>query len=96
MEPIQGFTPDGDGTNDFFYIKDIENYPNNTVLIFNRWGNKVFEIKGYDNQNKVWKSQVNSGLRLGTRNNVPSGTYYYLIQLGDGSEAMSGFVVVNK
>ena len=96
VEPRRGFTPDGDGINDFFYIKDIENYPNNTVQIFNRWGNKVFEIKGYDNQNNVWKSDVNSGLRIGNDNNVPSGTYYYLIQLGDGSDPISGFVVVNR
>ncbi|MEQ8580848.1 gliding motility-associated C-terminal domain-containing protein [Marinoscillum sp.] len=96
VEPRKGFTPDGDGINDFFYIKDIENYPNNTVQIFNRWGNKVFEIRGYDNQNNVWASEVNAGLRIGTGNNVPSGTYYYLIQLGDGSDAISGFVVVNR
>ncbi len=48
------------------------------------------------NQDDVWKSDVNSGLRIGNDNNVPSGTYYYLIQLGDGSDPISGFVVVNR
>ncbi|WP_221409572.1 Ig-like domain-containing protein [Marinoscillum furvescens] len=95
VTPRKGFTPDGDGVNDFFYIENIEQYPNNNVQIFNRWGNKVFEIEGYDNQSKVWSSESNVGLILGQRE-VPSGTYFYLIDLGDGSKPISGFIVVNK
>ncbi|MFT6868131.1 MAG: gliding motility-associated-like protein [Cyclobacteriaceae bacterium] len=95
VDPRKGFTPDGDGNNDSFYIQDIENYPNNVVQIFNRWGNKIFEVKGYDNQNKAWRSESSFGLVPGV-NTVPSGTYYYLIDLGDGSKPVAGFVVVNK
>ncbi|WP_370087849.1 Ig-like domain-containing protein [Ekhidna sp.] len=95
VTPRKGFTPDGDGINDFFFIKDIEFYPNNNVQIYNRWGNKIFEINGYDNQSRVWSSEVTQGLTYGDRV-VPDGTYYYLINLGDGSKPISGFVVVNK
>ncbi|WP_221406684.1 Ig-like domain-containing protein [Ekhidna lutea] len=95
VTPRKGFTPDGDGINDFFYIKDIELYPNNNVQIYNRWGNKVFEIDGYDNQSRVWSSEVTKGLTYGEKI-VPDGTYYYLINLGDGSKPISGFVVVNR
>ncbi|MEP0985566.1 Ig-like domain-containing protein [Ekhidna sp.] len=95
VTPRKGFTPDGDGVNDFFYINDIELYPNNNVQIYNRWGNKVFEIDGYDNQSRVWSSEVTKGLTYGEKI-VPDGTYYYLIDLGDGSKPLAGFVVVNR
>ncbi|WP_424963800.1 Ig-like domain-containing protein [Ekhidna sp.] len=95
VTPRKGFTPNGDGINDFFYINDIELYPNNNVQIYNRWGNKVFEIDGYDNQSRVWSSEVTQGVSYGEKI-VPDGTYYYLINLGDGSKPVSGFVVVNR
>ncbi len=95
VEPRPGFTPNGDGINDFFYIEDIEDYPNNTVQIFNRWGNKVFEIAGYNNQDRIWTSESNFGIVYGDKR-VPDGTYYYLIDLGDGSAPLSGFVVISK
>ncbi len=95
VEPHPGFTPNGDGINDFFYIDDIEDFPNNTVQIFNRWGNKVFEIAGYNNQDRVWTSESNFGIVYGDKR-VPDGTYYYLIDLGDGSAPLSGFVVISK
>ncbi|MEQ9383492.1 MAG: gliding motility-associated C-terminal domain-containing protein, partial [Imperialibacter sp.] len=91
----KGFSPNGDGINDAFVIKGIESYPNNKVQIFNRWGNAIFEIQGYNNQNKVWNSESNIGLILGS-NKVPDGTYFYLIDLGDGSKPYSGFVVINS
>ena len=58
-------TPNGDGSNDTFKIKGLENYPGTQVTIFNRWGNEVFRS---DNYNNDWDgSQLNEG------------TYYYLI-----------------
>ena len=93
--PKKGFSPNGDGNNDFFYIEGIENYPNNRVQIYNRWGNLVFEVNGYDNQSNVWASESNVGVIVGQRN-VPDGTYFYLIDLGDGSKPMSGFLVINR
>ncbi|WP_339794208.1 gliding motility-associated C-terminal domain-containing protein, partial [uncultured Imperialibacter sp.] len=95
LEIPKGFSPNGDGINDAFIIEGIENYPNNTVQIFNRWGNAVFEVKGYDNRSKVWASESNIGLILGA-NKVPDGTYFYLVDLGDGSKPYSGFVVINS
>ncbi len=95
VTPNKGFTPDGDGINDAFYIENIEQYPNNRVQIFNRWGNKVFETAGYDNQSNNWSGQSNVGLIIGATD-VPDGTYYYMIDLGDGSKPMAGFVVINR
>ena len=44
------FSPNGDGTNDVFVITNIEYYPSNKFLVFNRWGNKVYEATPYNNQ----------------------------------------------
>jgi gliding motility-associated-like protein len=89
----EGFSPDSDGTNDVWRIRGIENYPNNTVRIFNGWGNLVFEITGYDNQYRAWSSHSTAGLVSG---DVPDGTYFYLIDLGNNQAPRSGYVIVNR
>ena len=89
------FTPNGDGINDVFIIEGIEDYPNNTVKFFNRWGNIVFQIQGYNNSDRVWRSDTNTGIIVG-RKFVPDGTYFYVIDLGNGSRSMTGFTVINR
>ncbi len=64
----------GDGINDVFYIANIEEYPENKLYIFNRWGNKVFETEGYNNE---WRGTWNGNRDL------PDGTYYYILELND-------------
>ena len=68
-----GFTPNGDGLNDFWIIDNIEKFPNNKVYVFNRWGNKIFQTTEYNNTNNVWDGKLNGQL-------VPSGTYFYVIE----------------
>jgi len=69
-------TPNGDGLNDFFVIPEIsmepESYPENELLIFNRWGDEVYHSKPYNND---WGGTDNSG------NELPQGTYYFLMRL---------------
>ncbi|HLW39133.1 MAG TPA: gliding motility-associated C-terminal domain-containing protein, partial [Brumimicrobium sp.] len=69
------FTPDGDGINDYWRIDGIENYPNNTLVIMNRWGNVVYETEGYNNE---WNGFSTSGLNVGG-DELPTGTYYYVL-----------------
>ena len=91
----EGFSPNDDNTNETWQIGGIENYPNNTVQIYNRWGNLLFEVQGYNNQDKAWGSDSSVGLILGSKN-VPDGTYFYLIDLGDGSAVRKGFITVHR
>lgn len=69
-------TPNGDGLNEQFIFEDLANnptlYKRNEILIFNRWGNVVFQAKPYQND---WIGQTNTGQRL------PEGTYYYVFKL---------------
>nr|WKN34465.1 Ig-like domain-containing protein [Tunicatimonas sp. TK19036] len=91
----EGFTPDGDGINDIWVIEGIENFPDNNVQVFNRWGNRVFQAKGYNNQEVAWGSQITGGFAFGDTQ-VPSGTYFYLISLNNGKQPISGYVIVNR
>lgn len=82
------FTPDGDGVNDTWIIEGINAYPDNTVVVFNRWGSRLIELKGYDNATVVWDGKYN-----GTK--VASGTYYFVIELHGEGQQRSGWVQVN-
>lgn len=65
------FTPNGDGSNDRFVIENVQYYEN-TLTVYNRWGQAIYEIANYKNQ---WQA-------LG----VPDGTYYYVLHLADGRD----------
>ena len=80
-----GFSPNGDGINDFFVIKGLENYKNNHLMIYNRFGNLVYETKNYQND---WAGTLNN-------QNLPDGTYFYIIDLGNGDQK-SGYVQIQR
>lgn len=85
------FSPNGDSKNAKFEIQNIQRYPHNHIMIFNRWGNKVYEGKPYMNQ---WDGKNYFNPRLG--DDLPVGTYYYILDLGDGSEVKKGFIYLNR
>jgi gliding motility-associated-like protein len=89
----EGLSPNGDGLNDYWRIDGIEDYPNNTVRVFDRYNNLIFERKGYDNEQNSWTGQANHSLLKGT---MPEGTYYYIVDLGDGSDLFKGYVVLKR
>jgi gliding motility-associated-like protein len=67
-------SPNDDGKNDVWIIEGIENFPDNEVKIFNRWGSIVYEKSSYSN---TWNGLNNEGEPL------PSATYYYMLKLND-------------
>jgi len=76
-------TPNGDLKNDAFIINGIERYPNNELFIYNRWGNLVYKMKGYNNTN-AWDGHSNAENKTGT-DKLPVGTYFILLNLNDGA-----------
>jgi gliding motility-associated-like protein len=80
-------TPDGDGKNDFWYIGGIENFPDNDVQIFNRWGTKIKEYAGYNNTNKRWDGTNDKNKYL------PEGVYFYIIKIKD-LKSYTGWVYI--
>jgi len=83
-------TPNGDGRHDFLQIENITEYPSNIVSIFNRWGNKVFEINDYNNSARVFKGLSDDGEEL------VNGNYYYVIDKGNGEKRISGFLLIKR
>ncbi len=80
-------TPNGDGSNDMFMIRGLENYPNNRLYIFNRWGNKVYETSNY--QNDWYGNYQNKPL--------PVATYYYILELNDSNRKIyKGAITIIK
>jgi gliding motility-associated-like protein len=86
LQFYDAFSPNGDGKNDVWHIRNIEQYPDCVVKIFNSWGTPVFSSKGYGTP---WDGK-SGGKEL------PSGTYYYLVDPGDGSPSRTGPVSLVK
>ena len=78
------FTPNGDGNNDTWYIGNIYKYPNNKLEVYNRYGKLVYKASSYINN---WE-----GKAFGE--DLPSATYFYIMDLGDGSKTFHGTVTI--
>ena len=87
------FSPNGDGINDVFRIDCIEKYPDNTLEVFNRYGNTVFRQKGYDN---TWQGESNVKNTISRNGQLPAGTYYYVLSLGNGTRPVTGWLFIMR
>ncbi|HTN19494.1 MAG TPA: gliding motility-associated C-terminal domain-containing protein [Pelobium sp.] len=83
---FNSFSPDGDGKNDTWEIKNIDLFPDNELTILNRWGSEIVKVKGYNNAN-AWDG---AGLN--------NGTYFYLLKVNINNEAKvyKGFITLLK
>ena len=80
------FSPNDDGKNEVWNIGNVQNYPDIKVTIFNLWGKAVFSSTGYDTPwDGTWEGK-----------DLPAGTYYYVIDPGDGSDVITGDVSIVK
>ncbi|MER3373501.1 MAG: gliding motility-associated C-terminal domain-containing protein [Allomuricauda sp.] len=87
-------SPNGDGTNDFLVIDGLEESPNNSLIIYNRLGQKVYEKVNYVNE---FDGMANAG-SLYTNQNIglPEGVYYYLVSLDDLGLEYTGFLFLDR
>ncbi len=76
------FTPNNDGQNDHFTIKNIELFPENELVILNRWGNEVYTRFSYDN---TWNGS-----------NLSEGTYFYIlnVKMCDEVRTINGYITI--
>ena len=83
------FTPDGDGVNDTWELEDLDLiYPNNSVKIYNRWGNIVFESTPGSYQKHPWDGKIK-------QDDLPVASYYYIIEYNDAkSDSVKGIVTI--
>jgi gliding motility-associated-like protein len=95
-----GFSPNGDGIGDRFYIRCIEEYPNASIQIFNRYGQLVYQQNNYGNTGvwgetgAFWDGRPNRGIKP-FNSILPSGTYFYVFNPGGGSKPATGSIYLN-
>ena len=88
-----GISPNGDGKNDYFNIANIQSIePQNKVSIYNRWGDKVFEVANYNSTdpNRRFNGKSDDGKDL------PSGVYFYKISFASGTPELSGYLTLKR
>lgn len=73
-------TPNGDGLNDKLIIDCIEDFPENTLELFSRWGDPVNSFVNYNNKDVAWGGTTSKGEML------PDGTYFFILQLRNGKK----------
>jgi len=78
------FTPNGDGINDTWNVKNLDTYPSCTVMVYNRYGETVYSSIGYG---VPWNGTYKGAA-------LPTGTYYYIINLNNDTKALAGFVAI--
>ncbi len=87
-DPVpQIITPNGDGINDFWVVENVDYFEKNRVEIFNRWGNLVFKTSPYNN---TWDGKNIKGVDL------PDGTYFYILDIGNGVATRTGFIIIHR
>lgn len=82
----------GDALNDFLHIGNIERYPENKFTLFNRWGDKIFEIENYDNRQRVFRGRSN----INGEKDLVNGTYYYVLETKKDGLKINGFLTLKK
>jgi gliding motility-associated-like protein/uncharacterized repeat protein (TIGR01451 family) len=81
LEVYELVTPNGDQKNDYLIIRGIENYPDNNLTIYNRWGVLVFKSNGYPGlgNSEIFTGYSNGRITINKNEKLPSGTYYYIL-----------------
>lgn len=81
-------TPNGDGVNDYLVFPCLSTplYPANRLIVFNQWGDEVYSASPYLND---WEGTYKG-------KDLPVGTYYYMLDLGNDTEVIRDFVVIER
>ena len=99
IDVINVITPNGDGVHDVLTINHLENYPNNTVKIYNRWGVLVYVTKAYNTNGNVFDGTSQGRVTVDSDNKLPVGTYFYIIDYEDlngNMKQLSGYIYINR
>jgi gliding motility-associated-like protein len=87
LEMPTGYSPNGDGWNDYFVVHGVESYPDNNIEVYNRWGNIVYSKENYMNQ---WNGHNNNG------DDLPDATYFVVLTINGGDITLKGYVDLRR
>lgn len=90
-------SPNGDNLNDFLVFDEVTQYSNNNLVIFNRWGNIVYQTDEYKNN---WNGISSGRATFKKTDKLPDGTYFYVLKLGDTPTSLitekKGWVYIHR
>jgi gliding motility-associated-like protein len=96
IEVFNVLTPNGDGVHD---VLRIDNYPNNDISIYNRWGVSVFTTRAYDTEGNVFDGTSQGRVTVNQDNQLPVGTYFYILNYEEPNgeaKQLSGYLYINR
>ncbi|MDO6605437.1 gliding motility-associated C-terminal domain-containing protein [Arenibacter palladensis] len=100
VEVFNVITPNNDGIHDVLTIRGIENYPNNTIKIYNRWGVLVYATKAYNNDSNYFDGTSEGRVTVAQDNQLPVGTYFYILDYspsaGGKMTTLTGYIYINR
>lgn len=99
IDVINVITPNGDGVHDVLEIRNLEDYPNNTVKIYNRWGVQVYATRAYNTVGNVFDGTSEGRVTVDKDNKLPVGTYFYIIDYENPNgnmKQLSGYLYINR
>ncbi len=99
VEVFNVITPNGDGVHDVLVISGLDDNPNNTIKIFNRWGVLVYTTKAYNTEGNVFDGTSEGRVTVNQDNKLPVGTYFYILdyEVSTGeSKSISGYLYINR
>lgn len=84
------FTPNNDGINDKLVITCLENFPENTLTIYSRWGEIIYQAEGYSNN---WDGKAEKN-----KSDVPDGVYVFIFKVTMGGEekSLTGSITITR
>lgn len=99
IEVFNVITPNGDGVHDVLTITGLENFPDNSIRIYNRWGVMVYNTKAYNTQGNVFDGTSEGRVTVDVDRKLPVGTYFYILDYKnniDETKSISGYIYLNR
>ena len=99
VEVFNLLTPNGDGYYDTLQIRGLEDFPNNTIKIYNRWGVLVYSTRSYNTNGNVFDGTSTGRVTVDVGNKLPVGTYFYILNYENDegvNKTLTGYIYINR
>ena len=87
------FSPDNDGVNENWIIEGLGQFPDHQLSVYSRWENLVLSESPYKND---WNGEARASYSSSNGKKLPEGTYFYILDLGNGQPPIKGFIYLKR
>ena len=99
IEVFNVITPNGDGVHDVLTINGLENFPDNSLRIYNRWGVAVYSTQAYNTQGNTFDGTSEGRVTVDVDRKLPVGTYFYILEYKTETgetKTLNGYIYLNR